>query len=107
MGCTACAEPQCLYKGALYSFPCVVYMCVCQTRIIHVVRNIEAAVRNPYGERRGGMSLVGCVSNTKQFAVLQSDENFVSSGGYIRCRILPTSNVTFCTCSVLRIWKCI
>ena len=45
--------------------------------------------------------------NTKQFAVLPSGQNFVSSDGCIRCRILPTSNVTFCTCSFLRIWSVI
>jgi hypothetical protein len=51
------------------------------------------------------MSLVGCVNNTKQFAVLPSGQNFVNSGGYIRGRILPTSTVTFCICSALRIWS--
>ena len=75
---------------------------MCQIRIIH---NSKVAVRNPYGERRAGLSLVGCVNNTKQFAVLSSGQNFVSSGGFIRCRILPTSDVTFCTCSALRIWS--
>lgn len=78
---------------------------MCQIRIIRTVRNSEAAVRNPCEERRAGMSLVGCVSNTKQLAVLPSGQTFVSSGGYIRCRILPTSNFTLCTCSVLRIWS--
>ena len=41
-----------------------------------------------------------CVSNTKQFPVLPSGQNFVSS-----CRILPGSNVTFYTSRILRIFS--